>query len=65
MNPLRIPDHGKKNSPRAYVFHSTVSYIGLDVCNGNRINDAHRCGNSDCRVRLMCDRIALRRAVEG
>jgi hypothetical protein len=35
---------------------------GLDVCNGNRINDTERCGNTDCRARLMCDRLALRRA---
>jgi hypothetical protein len=35
---------------------------GLDVCNGNRIDDARRCENKDCRVRLMCDRLALRRA---
>ena len=38
---------------------------GLDVCNGNRINDAKRCGNLDCRVRLMCDRVALRKASEN
>jgi hypothetical protein len=37
---------------------------GLDVCNGNRINDVQRCDNLDCRVRLMCDRVALRKAVE-
>ena len=37
---------------------------GLDVCNGNRINDAKRCDNMDCRVRLMCDRVVLRKAVE-
>jgi hypothetical protein len=30
------------------------------MCNGNRINDAKRCDNMDCPVRLMCDRIALR-----
>jgi hypothetical protein len=33
---------------------------GLDVCNGNRIDDSRRCENKDCRVRLMCDRVALR-----
>jgi hypothetical protein len=37
---------------------------GLDVCNGNRISDSRRCGNMDCRVRLMCDRVALRKASE-
>jgi hypothetical protein len=48
-----------------FVQHAIWQYCaqnGLDVCNGNRINDAKRCGNLDCRVRLMCDRLALRRA---
>jgi hypothetical protein len=31
-----------------------------DVCNGNRIDDSRRCENKGCRVRLMCDRVALR-----
>jgi len=46
-----------------FVQHAIWRYCsqsGLDVCNGNRINDAHRCDNKDCRVRLMCDRVALR-----
>jgi hypothetical protein len=46
-----------------FVQHAIWRYCsqsGLDVCNGNRINDANRCGNMDCRVRPMCDRIALR-----
>jgi hypothetical protein len=30
-----------------------------------RINDAKRCSNMDCRVRLMCDRVVLRKAVES
>jgi hypothetical protein len=33
---------------------------GMDVCNGNRINDMHRCNNVYCRVRSMCDRVILR-----
>ena len=32
---------------------------GLDVCNGNRIDDKARCGNLYCQVRRMCDRVAL------
>ena len=51
-----------------FVQHAIWQYCaqnGLDVCNGNRINDSHRCGNMDCRVRLMCDRVALRKASEG
>src|SRR3984893_16662438 len=48
--------------PRS-VQHAIWGYCsqsGLDVCNGNRINDARRCSNMDCRARLMCDRVALR-----
>ena len=47
-----------------FVQHAIWRYCsqsGLDVCNGNRIDDARRCDNMDCRVRLMCDRVALRR----
>ena len=40
-----------------YGIWQYCSQSGLDVCNGNRIDDAHRCSNMDCRVRLMCDRI--------
>ncbi len=49
-----------------FVQHAIWRYCsqtGLDVCNGNRINDAKRCNNLDCRVRAMCDRAALRKAV--
>jgi hypothetical protein len=51
-----------------FVQHAIWQYCaqnGLDVCNGNRINDTRRCNNNDCQARLMCDRIALRKAVEG
>jgi hypothetical protein len=47
-----------------FVQHALWRYCsqsGLDVCNGNRIDDARRCDNLDCRARLMCDRLALRR----
>jgi hypothetical protein len=50
-----------------FVQHAVWRYCsqsGLDVCNGNRINDARRCNNMDCRVRPMCDRVALRKAGE-
>ena len=46
-----------------FVQHAVWRYCsrnGLDVCNGNRIDDSRRCANKDCRVRLMCDRVALR-----
>jgi hypothetical protein len=45
-----------------YAIWTYCSQSGLDVCNGNRIDDGRRCENKDCRVRLMCDRVALRRA---
>ena len=43
-----------------YAIWRYCSQSGPDICNGNRINDAERCSNMDCRVRLMCDRLALR-----
>jgi hypothetical protein len=46
-----------------FIQHAIWRYCsqsGLDVCNGNRINDAKRCGNMDCRVRGMCDCVVLR-----
>jgi hypothetical protein len=55
---LRFP----KTFPR-FVQHAIWRYCslsGLDVCNGNRIDDSRRCENKDCRVRLMCDRVGLR-----
>jgi hypothetical protein len=33
---------------------------GLDVCNGNRIDDGARCGNTTCQMFRRCDRVALR-----
>jgi hypothetical protein len=46
-----------------FVQHAIWQYCslsGLNVCNGNRIDDTRRCENKDCRLRLMCDRVALR-----
>ena len=45
-----------------YAIWRYCSQSGLDICNGNRINDVQRCDNLDCRVRLMCDRVVLRKA---
>jgi len=48
-----------------FVQHAIWRYCsqsGLDVCNGNRIDDSCRCENKDCRARLMCDRVAMRKA---
>jgi hypothetical protein len=36
---------------------------GIDVCNGNRIDDRGRCDNLYCRLRNSCDRVALNSAV--
>jgi hypothetical protein len=33
---------------------------GLDVCNGNRIDDNARCDNLHCQLFRRCDRLALR-----
>jgi hypothetical protein len=33
---------------------------GLDICNGNRIDDDARCDNAHCQLFRRCDRIALR-----
>jgi hypothetical protein len=32
---------------------------GLDICNGNRIDDAARCDNRHCQLFRHCDRVAL------
>jgi hypothetical protein len=33
---------------------------GLDICNGNRIDDGTRCDNRHCQLFRHCDRVALR-----
>jgi hypothetical protein len=55
---LRFP----KVFPR-FVQHAIWQYCsqsGLDVCNGNRINDNARCDNVYCRLHRMCDRVVSR-----
>src|ERR1700730_14169507 len=47
-----------------FVQHAIWKYCsqsGLDICNGNQIDDRRRCENKNCRARLMCDRLALRK----
>src|ERR1700704_2542187 len=47
-----------------FVQHAIWRYCaenGLDVCNGNRINDDDPCDNVYCQLRRMCDRVALRK----
>ncbi len=36
------------------------SQQGFDVCNGNRLDDRHRCQNRHCRLYRVCDRIRLK-----
>jgi hypothetical protein len=36
------------------------SQQGLDICNGNRVDDRHRCQNRHCRLYSVCDRIRLK-----
>ena len=36
------------------------SQQGFDVCNGNRLDDRHRCQNRHCRLYAICDRIRLK-----
>jgi hypothetical protein len=46
-----------------FVQHSIWRYCaqaGLDICNGNQIDDRDRCMNMWCRVYSECDRLSLR-----
>ena len=36
------------------------SQQGFDICNGNRLDDRHRCQNRHCRLYGICDRIRLK-----
>jgi len=36
------------------------SQQGFDICNGNRVDDRHRCENRHCRLYRICDRIRLK-----
>jgi hypothetical protein len=45
-----------------FVQHAIWRYcaqLGLNVCNGNRINDRGRCDNVYCQIYSICDRISL------
>ncbi|TMJ94663.1 MAG: hypothetical protein E6G77_22270 [Alphaproteobacteria bacterium] len=45
-----------------FVQHAIWRYCaqsGLDVCNGNRVDDRKACENVYCQVYGICDRIAL------
>jgi hypothetical protein len=46
-----------------FVQHAIWRYCaqrGLDICNGNKIDDRAGCANVYCRVYGLCDRLALR-----
>jgi hypothetical protein len=46
-----------------FVQHAIWRYCsqqGLDTCNGNRVDDRHRCQNLHCRLYGICDRIRLK-----
>jgi hypothetical protein len=50
-----------RSFPR-FVQHAIWRYCsqnGLDVCNGNRIDDRKSCGNVYCQIYNICDRISL------
>jgi hypothetical protein len=50
-----------RSFPR-FVQHAIWRYCsqsGLDVCNGNRIDDRKSCGNVYCQIYNVCDRISL------
>jgi hypothetical protein len=52
-----------KSFPR-FVQHAIWNFCsqpGLDICNGNRIDDRTRCANVTCLLFDRCDRIALRK----
>ncbi len=58
---------GVQSRPSAAVFPRFVQHAiwrycaqsGLDVCNGNRIDDRKSCDNIYCQIRSICDRIVL------
>jgi hypothetical protein len=48
-----------------FVQHAIWRYCaqrGLDVCNGNRIDDRQSCDNMCCQIRSRCDRITLNKS---
>ena len=48
-----------------FVQHAIWRYCaqsGLDVCNGNRIDDRQSCDNVYCQMRSLCDRIAFNKS---
>ena len=47
-----------------FVQHAIWRYCaqnGLDICNGNQIDDRKRCDNDDCLLYSICGRITLKK----
>ena len=38
---------------------------GLDICNGNRVNDREHCSNTECHLHSICDRKILHNAMNN
>ena len=47
-----------RNTPALFDWRY-CSQQGLDICNGNKIDDRARCENKDCELYSNCDRIRL------
>jgi hypothetical protein len=45
-----------------YAIWRYCAQQGLGICNGNQIDDRKRCGNEDCALYSICDRIPLYKA---
>jgi hypothetical protein len=45
-----------------YAIWRYCSQQGLDICNGNQIDDRKRCDNAQCSLYSICDRMTLYKA---
>ena len=48
-----------RDRPRQFATWQFCAASALDLCNGRRIADRHRCENRSCPVFVHCDRVAL------
>jgi hypothetical protein len=48
-----------------YAVWRYCAQLGLNVCNGNRIDDRYSCKNVYCRIYDQCDRVSLRAPAVG